>query len=127
MVATYTSPDFEAIHARQIDLNRFETWHFCGFAQYDGGIVPGGTWKVDQTAPAVVIPYRVWWVPLWLPMLVTGLLPAWRLTGYVKRRRRRLRGLCMACGYDLRAMVERCPECGTVKPPELASLWQLLA
>ena len=49
---------------------------------------------------------------LWPVALVTSLVPiAW-----LRWRRRRLRdlGLCPACGYDLRATPDRCPECGTV-------------
>ena len=55
---------------------------------------------------------RLLTVPHWaigLPGLVVPLLMlsrAWR------RRRREAKGLCPACGYDLRATPARCPECG---------------
>ena len=54
-----------------------------------------------------------------LPMLslFAGVLPMlWLVrqrTGN-RRRNRRIRGECVACGYDLRATPDRCPECGTI-------------
>lgn len=63
--------------------------------------------------------------PLWFPLLLSAALPVGRWT--LARRRRRLRGragLCPACGYDLRATPDRCPECGAAPayPPSTSSV-----
>jgi hypothetical protein len=55
-------------------------------------------------------------VPLWFVAVMAAPLPmGWLLRRRVKRRQeqRALRGRCVACGYDLRASPDCCPECGT--------------
>ena len=57
-------------------------------------------------------------IPLWLVLIVSSLAPAFVLRAHVRRtnRRRRVRqGMCAACGYDLRASTDRCPECGEMR------------
>ncbi|MCZ6652945.1 MAG: hypothetical protein O7D91_07950, partial [Planctomycetota bacterium] len=51
-------------------------------------------------------------LPFWMPSVFFG-FSVWWLSGPVHRRRKRKKlGLCLKCGYDLRASKERCPECG---------------
>jgi len=59
------------------------------------------------TFELVTIPHRY-------AALVFALLPGLALirSFFIARRKRRSRGLCAGCGYDLRVTPERCPECG---------------
>lgn len=64
------------------------------------------------------MPNRFWsiQVPLWAPLLILAVLPARRARRAAARWRRVRRGLCAACGYDLRgSAASRCPECGAVR------------
>ena len=57
--------------------------------------------------------------PWGVVMAVLGIVPLWWLAGVRRElwRRKRVRsGLCVQCGYDLRATPGRCPECGETAP-----------
>ena len=55
-------------------------------------------------------------VPLWFAAIgftLLGGIPCYiAIRRRYRVRRRQLSGLCVTCGYDVRATAERCPECG---------------
>jgi hypothetical protein len=55
---------------------------------------------------------NVIWLPHWLLLLFLSIAPLNWLLGQRQRKRKEM-GLCLNCGYDLRATPDRCPECGT--------------
>jgi hypothetical protein len=63
-------------------------------------------WQLSDTSGWVwTAPYwKLFWLSLGLPFL----WGARRVRGRIARI-----GRCIACGYDLRATPDRCPECGT--------------
>ena len=52
-------------------------------------------------------------LPLWIPTVVLAIGSiSFVLIPRHRRRKRKKLGLCVNCGYDLRASKDRCPECG---------------
>lgn len=61
---------------------------------------------------------RYWSVhfPLWMPTLLFAILFPYVYLPLYRRRKRRRKGLCLTCGYDLTGNVSGlCPECATEK------------
>ncbi len=85
-------------------------WSIQEFRGFDTRWLPD--YEYDTTFSVLIACH----FPLWIPTIVFAALSLW--SGYVPIRRRRKRkklGLCLKCGYDLRASKDRCPECGETK------------
>jgi hypothetical protein len=75
--------------------------------------------RIGQARPSAWVADEVRTVSLrfeYVTLLLTGLcVAAFIPLGRARRRTRRVsRGLCPVCGYDLRASLYRCPECGRI-------------
>jgi hypothetical protein len=72
--------------------------------------------RIYATPPASHSIYLV------LPISLSLLPLAWPLFAWRRARCRRRMNMCVACGYDLRATVQRCPECGFAITPQPSKL-----
>lgn len=57
--------------------------------------------------------------PSWYFMVAFSLLPSVRIVRAIRRRSIRSAGICSACGYNMRATRNRCPECGATSTKSL--------
>ena len=107
--------------ARQAYLASLSARQWLGFvwACREMDAAPGGR-SARPAGGAPRVAQTLWLVgaPDWALLLAAGTWPAWWLARYRHRQAaaRRRTGCCPACGYDLRASKERCPECGTPIP-----------
>jgi hypothetical protein len=73
-----------------------------------GFVAGGGPYFGVSAPPFVAIPYSI----LAGGTAVMPVLWVLWLCRRLRRRMRRAPGTCVACGYDMRATPDRCPECG---------------
>jgi hypothetical protein len=97
-----TADEFRPIRDALFDTTLVK-FSFLGFKTAAGQIALSTS--LSPRFSAILLPY--WALVVVLAILASGVgRAAW--TG----RHRRRHGLCIACGYDLRASTGRCPECG---------------
>ena len=83
---------------------------FLGFGFNPGGFFKASGSRHDRDGVVFSVQY-----PFWAQAAIFAVAPLLACRKLWARRResfRAARGLCLQCGYDLRATPERCPECG---------------
>jgi hypothetical protein len=71
------------------------------------------TYRLNDSYYRVNLRFSSVTLPFWFLTLIFSLPPAHALWRW-RRSRRKPIGRCPACGYDLRATPDRCPECGSI-------------
>src|SRR5205823_525367 len=85
-------------------VNRFGK-HWMGFGIFRLTLMlgSGDVWDVQEISHGFFVPHV-------FAAVVLAIAPAAWLLRRRRDQRRRTRGLCVSCGYDLRASSGRCPE-----------------
>ncbi|MEI8197491.1 MAG: hypothetical protein WCI73_16470 [Phycisphaerae bacterium] len=96
-------------------------WRVTSRQRFLGFEVAHGTYIPEFRLQIPTSPFQLYQVPLWT-LILPPLIPPICWAFAFSRRKRRLRsGLCVTCGYDLRASKTRCPECGSPIPVPTAT------
>jgi hypothetical protein len=84
--------------------------YFGGFVWHQWGLSEDGwfTFVIAGVHGAIGIP-----IPYWITTVPAIAIAVYAVRSAI-RRLPPVPGLCPACGYDIRATPERCPECGAV-------------
>lgn len=97
--------------------SRCSLWTEYSSHQFDTSYafaIPSRGHAANELAGAILLPYLPYWPGLLADTLFYGVLFAslHQFVGWGRRARRRRRGLCVGCGYDMAGIDGVCPECG---------------
>lgn len=117
-VVTYSEVDLLPNSGRRFSYHRHDAdgrdfwFHLTHIDDAVKLTLPPG-WKPGRTAVSSGITHRIWelCIPDWV-ILVCAAALCWHCARRYKNEW--LPGYCDTCGYDLRATLDRCPECGKV-------------
>jgi len=99
VMAVHTQGSFSSYQQGWIWHKPIRTWFRIAMPVHFDHQPLGGPWGLK--------------LPLWIPTLLFATLFLFcRPFHFHRRRKRKKLGLCVNCGYDLRASKDRCPECG---------------
>jgi hypothetical protein len=127
---SYRSYHFHYMDTDGTGQMHFIDGQFLGLRRYDDpwflpASNPNLGWRLFTTASGqgYASSQRYWvsrdaagWIihwPLWTIAAAAGVLPGIWIGRRIRAQLRPGAGFCAACGYDLRASPQRCPECGT--------------
>jgi hypothetical protein len=117
ILASVPADDLDSVRDDVLDTNHVAR---LGFVASIGGAGRASAGATPRNYLLLIVPH--WFAGMIVAIPLLRQARRWRVA-----RRRTRGGLCLRCGYDLRATPERCPECGTAPAGREASSPALVA